>query len=646
MRFAASRIGVVFVFTVALLLAALVLAGSGGATFPGREGRIVFADARTDQPGEGNSQVYALDLASGQSRNVSGSLSEDSDAAVSPDGTRVAFVRDGHLWLMGRDGSGQHQLADVAVAEGHPGYDVRQRALAWSPDGRQIAFTGGSAHSLWVVDADGSGLHELTSFDSGRARWSPDGSELAFAGFENGDLGTNIAVIGADGGGLRWLPVLPELRIDTVSWSPPAWSPDGKELAFDRLADVVVANVDGSGERVLTTNAVSPEWLPGGDLISVLGSIGASRTVELIHPDGVMRVAFVVGNIFSEVAWSPSGDRFAFARINPSGTSRRQLVVESLTGSERVFDLPGFLGKGNTDWTDGPAWSPGGESVFYAGVVEPRDSELFSIAPQGGDLRQLTRDNLDDVDPAWSPDGRRIAFARSVIDFAAYPTSLWVMDAGGSHLRRLTKPGGPPYAAPSWAPDNDHIVFVRYRRGPRGYYLEIAVVDTRTGRIRSLVSGGTDPAWSPDGRLIAFVQSAQLRTIRPDGSGERTLFTSPPLRGSIVPGLYRPSWSPDGRSIAVTRLWYGKLSAFYEDQLIVSRATGKSRRLPCNPPSTPPTVGGTQSVYGHSTDRLVWSPDGTALAGSSGDAIWTCALDGSSASWLGTGVQPDWQPLH
>src|SRR5262249_10807434 len=177
-RVAASRIGVALVLAAALFTAALVLAASGGATFPGREGRIVFADARTDRPGEGNSQVYELDLASGQSRNVGSSLSEDSDAVVSPDGTRVAFVRDARLWLMGRDGGGQHQLVDVAVADGHAGFDVRQVALAWSPDGSRIAFTGGSAHSLWVVDADGGGLHELTSFESGRARWSPDGSEL------------------------------------------------------------------------------------------------------------------------------------------------------------------------------------------------------------------------------------------------------------------------------------------------------------------------------------------------------------------------------------------------------------------------------------------------------------------------------------
>src|SRR5262249_52298679 len=155
----------------------------------------------------------------------------------------------------------------------------------------------------------------------------------------------------------------------------------------------------------------------------------------------------------------------------------------------------------------------------------------------GGDLRQLTRDSLDDTDPAWSPDGRRIAFARVVIDFAAYPTALWVMDADGSHPRRLTKPGGPPYPAPSWSPDNDHIVFVRYRRRRR---LEIAVLDTRTGRVRTLATDAIDPAWSPDGRLIAFVwRSTQLRTIRPDGGGERTLFNSPPVRGLGVPGLYR-----------------------------------------------------------------------------------------------------------
>jgi len=619
-------------------VAALALAGSSGATFPGRNGRIVFADARTDQPGEGNSQIYKLDLASGRSRNLSRSLSDDGDLAPSPDGTQIAFVRAGHLWLMRHDGNDQRQLVDLAVSSGHEGFVARPDALAWSPDGSRIAFTGGSAHSLWLVDVGGSGLRELTSFETGGARWSPDGSEVAFAGFEDTDVGTNIGIIGADGAGLRWLPVLPELSGHTLSWSPPAWSLDGKELVFGRFDELVVVNADGSGERVLTTNAGSPEWLRSGDLISAIGRNGSNTTVELIHPDGTGLQTIAVGNIVSQVAWSPTGDRLAFARyLNRNGVPRRELVVEPRHGPERVLSLPGFLGKGYTDWTGGPAWSPDGESLLYSGVVAPRDSELFSITRQGGDLRQLTRDNLDDVDPVWSPDGRRIAFARRVIDFAGYPSSLYVMDADGGRLRRLTKPGYTPDPAPSWSPDNVHIVFARYRRR----YLEIAILDTRTGRIRSLASDATDPAWSPDGRLIAFVwRSRQLRTVRTDGSGERTLFTSSVLR------LHRPSWSPDGRSIAVTRLAFGKLSSYSEDQLIVSRIGGKRRRLPCGPPSAPPPLLGAQPVYAHSTDSVVWSPDGTVLAGSSGGAIWTCALGSSAASWLTAGVKPDWQPLH
>jgi TolB protein len=653
---AASRIGISVVLTAALLVAALVLPGSSGATFPGRNGRIVFASARTDWPGEGNSEIYELDLANGRSRDLSRTIAyDDTEFAVSPDGTRVAFVRARisnpdafsppesrrQLWVMGRDGSDQHRLGDVD-------FD-RARDIVWSGDGTRMAFlaasSSNSANHLWVIGADGSGLRELTDFATAGPRWSPDGSELAFVG-EN-EPGWHIGFIGANGTGLRWLPT--PAGTDTSEGASPSWSPDGKELVFFtglrvEADTVALVGADGSGARTLTTDPDTGgrdlgdlQWLPSGEIGFLEPSTdpldSTNGHVKLIRPDG-SGLRTVADHATSRVAWAPTGDRLAFWRASdPTGrVPPRELVVEPLNGPERVFPLPGLLGRVGNELSGGPAWSPSGASLYFAGTVAPRDAELYSITPQGGDLRQLTRDKMDDIEPAWSHNGRLIAFARQGINVNRYPTTLWLMAADGSHLRRLTRTS--VESSLSWAPDNVHLVFARRHRKTNRF--NIAVLDTRTGRIRPLASNATAPAWSPDGRLIAFVSPGRrpLRLVRPDGGGERALFDIRDIEGAPPYGsILRPTWSPDGRSIAFTLFRYGKLSSFWERELVVSRTGGAPRQLSCGPSSAP-------------SGPVIWSPDGTALVGSSGGEIWVCPLDGSGAYQLTTGEEPDWQAIR
>jgi Tol biopolymer transport system component len=625
--------------------AALAVAPSGGATFPGVNGRIVFASARPDQPGEGNSEIYELDLASGQSRDVSRTTAyDDSALAASPDGTRIAFARAPisnpdadpnvnlaprpriQLWVMNRDGSDQHRLGNVDF------YHVGD--FAWSGDGTSIAFLAASgtntANHLWVVDADGSGLRESTTFPTANARWSPDGSELAFVGWNDPEW--HIGVTNADGTGLRWLPTSPDTAV--VAGATPAWSPDGKKLAFfesggSSAEALVLANADGSGPRTLLTSAAlmsDLQWLRSGE-IGFLERDGTDRRestshVELIGPDGTgLRT---VAGVTSPVAWAPSGDRLAFVRPTP----RRELVVDSLDGPERVLPLPGLLARVGNEQAGGPVWSPSSASLYVAGTVAYADTELYSISLQGGDLLQLTHNKVNDVDPAWSPNGQQIAFVRETSDRRGYLlTCLWVMDADGSHLRRLTKPGSD--SSPSWAPDNAHLVFSRDGRG----LWEIAVLNTRTGRIRPLASNAQAPAWSPDGRLIAYVTGGRrpLRLIRPDGSAVRSLLD----RSDLEPGtrfwpILQPSWSPDGQQVAFTLFFYGKLSSYAQRQFVVPRKGGKPRELSCGPSSAPPGL-------------VRWSPDGTALVASSGGEVWICPLNGSATYRLSDGTDPDWQ---
>ena len=237
----------------------------------------------------------------------------------------------------------------------------------------------------------------------------------------------------------------------------------------------------------------------------------------------------------------------------------------------------------------------------------------------------MTRNRLDDFDPAWSPDGRRIVFARGKIDTNANRvehSALYLMDANGRHARQLTSRG--PDTAPSWAPSGRRIVFARND--------VVSILDLGTGRIHSL-AGGVDPAWSPDGRLIALAAGARLEAVRPDGRGARTLFDGGDEGPGITTQISRPSWSPDGGTISFhLRYDHGRWS---EDGNVIVSRTGETRGTLHCIPSSPPSF----ELESYDTGTA-WSPDGQWVAA---DGVAVCRTDGSTGYWLSPGLEADWQ---
>jgi TolB protein len=180
------------------------------------------------------------------------------------------------------------------------------------------------------------------------------------------------------------------------------------------------------------------------------------------------------------------------------------------------------------DW--GPAWSPDGKLIAFNSAVE-----LYVMRPDGTGRRRVT--DVEAEYPAWSPDGKRLAFMSMQPHATGSDPNydVFVVNIDGKGLKRLTNwPGEDGW--PAWSPDGRLIAYTTSQdsegqfRG-RGPYLDVYVMRPDGAAKRRVVHGtwGAYPDWSPDGRLIVFAGSRlsgfheRLWVVRPDGSGQRPL---------------------------------------------------------------------------------------------------------------------------
>ncbi|RJP54926.1 MAG: DUF5050 domain-containing protein [Anaerolineaceae bacterium] len=226
---------------------------------------------------DGNPEIYTLHADGSGLERLTDDPAFDDSPAISPDGTRIAFLTARHdpnpqfpnlkyeLYVMDIDGGNLQRLTTTNAAEDHP---------AWSPDGSRIIFDADydadGFFEIYAIHPDGSNLKRLTSNTANDqfADWSPDGAQIAFSSYRNGNW--DIFVMNADGSDQRPLT-------DSADWELfPAWSPDGTQIAYNGMAprsrntDIFVMNADGSNSRQLTDTPrfdENPAWSPDGSQI-------------------------------------------------------------------------------------------------------------------------------------------------------------------------------------------------------------------------------------------------------------------------------------------------------------------------------------------------------------------------------------------
>ena len=357
----------------------------------------------------------------------------------------------------------------------------------------------------------------------------------------------------------------PRLPVATLELTPlQAWvgslhqltatprSLDGTELNGRVItwtsSDPAIATVNESGN--LSALAVGTTTITATCEEKTAQMTVAVRDVDLIYegfPNGVSEMLVLSlsggspervlpeGMIVTGPVPSPDGAKIAFVATTTAKTDPDIYVVNrDGSGLVRLTDSP--------EADDNPAWSPDGSKIAFRSFRDGRLGDIWVMSANGSSPVNLTPDPLpavtDERRPAWSPDGTYIAFASN----RGGTLDIWTMRSDGSDLLQVTK--DPDYdTEPTWSPTGTQIAF----RRSNDDISDLMVVGARGNRLTRLSAPGHElmPSWSPNGRIIAYSQfspsgrNPQIYTVRPDGSERMLRTTNPTWNGGIEPRWIR-----------------------------------------------------------------------------------------------------------
>jgi Tol biopolymer transport system component/DNA-binding winged helix-turn-helix (wHTH) protein len=425
---------------------------------------------------------------------------------------------------------------------------------SFSPDGNQVAFSweGDNQHGTVDIYVKQIGIERLLQItrDFGfnvHPAWSPDGRYIAFMHASLTEH-PGIYIVPALGGPPRKLI---ELRhVQSCFKNALSWSPDGKLLAFSdqssatapcsvnqlSLEDLQVRQL--SWPPVPSTGDLSEQYSPDGKSLAVVRNTKDVEDIYVLPASGgePRRITFDNRLIFG-LAWTPDSEEIIFSS-NRGGASWGLWRIPARGGTPQRLPI-------GSDRAYTPAISLKGHRLAYASGLWNENIWRLPILSghRAGRADKLISSSMQEEGPQYSPDSKRIAFQST----RSGNFEIWRADADGSNLVQLTSFGGPLTGTPRWSPDGLQIVF----DSRPGTHVNIHIISVDGGpphRFTNETSDDAVPSWSHDGRWIYFASNRtggwQVWKRTEDGGVPFQVTKN---------GGFAPLESPDGKFLYYTK---------------------------------------------------------------------------------------------
>src|SRR5580700_4994928 len=449
--------------------ALLLLAPLAGA----QSGRLLFR-----KPALSRTQIvfsYAGDLWSvpregGEARHLTAGQGVETDPVFSPDGSLIAFTGeyDGNVdvFVMPAAGGVPRRLTY------HPGQDA---AVGWTPDGKRVLFVSARAipndgARLYTLPVEGGGLpEELPLPIALEGSYSPDGSHLAYVPL------------------FQWQEAWKRYRGGQT-----------KKIWIADLSDSSVAPIPREN-----SNDFAPMWI--ADKVYFLSDRNGPVTLFRYDPSS-KKVDEVIKNSWKDIEYATAGpggivyEQFGQIHIFDLATQKEHKVDIEMAAD--LTEVRPHFQNVSREIRDARISATGVRAVFEA------HGEILSVPADKGDIRDLTNSpGVMERSPAWSPDGKSIAyFSDESGEYALHIKS----QTGEGETRKIELAGHSAYYSnPQWSPDSKHIAFDDNQ-------LHLWDVDVAAGKLTKvdtdyISEGGVDFAWSGDSKWIAYTKSLPNR---------------------------------------------------------------------------------------------------------------------------------------
>jgi tricorn protease len=488
--------------------------------------------SRTEVVFEYGGDLWIAPRSGGPARRLTSGPGAESNPVFSPDGTMIAFTAQ-------YDGS--VDVFVVAAAGGvpkrltwHPGAD---QAVAWTPDSQRVVFTSSRSSNtpryaqLFSIPIEGGPETRLPVPVGYEAAFAPDGQRMAYV-----PMGRAFASWKRYRGGMTtpvWIADLAASKVERVPRDNsndfcPMWTAGKVWFLSDREGTVTLFSYDPQSKKV--ARAVENK---GGDFKSasagpdaiVIEQLGALQIFD-VKSGKLTPLKITVSGDLAEVRerFVKVGSRLANADVSPGGAravfeARGEILsVPAEKGDPRnLTNSPGVMERD-------PAWSPDGRWIAYFSGASG-EYELH-LAPQDG-KGEVKKFRIEDKPsfyrgPVWSPDSKRLAFTDAHL-------KLWVLDVDSGKAAVIDKNRywGRPMS-PAWSPDSKWIAYTKTLRNYMGAVYVRNVAEGQSAQVTDGMSDAQNPVWDRGGKYLYFTASTDSGpAIQPDiQSGGRTASSS------------------------------------------------------------------------------------------------------------------------